>query len=887
MKKTVLALGFALCASFAFAQTKNVTSVPMVRGNQAMESVSLDQLQEANFNASIFTKDDPEPFQTWDFSADENTQTGIVSGSGDSTTFTLPNGSTVRQANHGNTNDYTKWRRLENAGDPVLDNQALYPNMSQINANWRQANGFTLLEYRFNPEETECTSDNGMMFMSMQESGPAENQPLNAYVELGTVNTTGKAIIDMRFFQFYINYYDECYIDYNYDGTWRTLPINVDDIDVAINSQIWGWSTYTLPIELVNQESVQLRIRYYSFKRGSAYGYFWGLDDVSLIEGEADRWERWNAQYVEGAYQMMPEGLDLPLLWYSKVRNNGVNEKTGISTHVYQYDINNQEGTEIINKDQANVPADATTQVSFVMDPAGWATDAQGHFFADVNDPSMFGWYADSRKVAGVTGQGLNTETAGENYVYSTVTANGEEQSYDTIAYRVNKEENGDRIWGYDNGILSRFQFFGYGTTDDGFLTDTGHFANANYRVTNRYTTGAEVPEGWVLRGIEMVVTTEPGMAEPRAKIIPLAFQDEYDGTSVSFNTLNTGAGEYEVQASDFSQNNAALEATGYQEPGEYTTIRIMFPEQPELEPYTSYRVGYQLSEAAQFAVAANTNRYYTKHTTGTGETVDSVVFFSRDNALRKYSKFFGSTIGFGAAQVYNTLVFEPQAGRWLFGQGITGVPMIRAIVGPRVELPTHGITIKCEGNEDAGVMTGAVQYGEQEDVCGSTVDVAEGSFSTFFIVPGEGYQVAEIKIDGEVIEEDDNEVFEAVHFVGDNEDGSHYDYWAVEFKNVNAEHTLAAKYSAGDPVGIDPVAPSVRMKLQPNPATSQVRLSLSGVEGMVNCSLIDMSGRVVYNTTMNAENAEVIDLSNVAKGAYFVRITNNQFSKIEKLIVR
>ncbi|MBQ0160830.1 MAG: T9SS type A sorting domain-containing protein, partial [Bacteroidales bacterium] len=48
-----------------------------------------------------------------------------------------------------------------------------------------------------------------------------------------------------------------------------------------------------------------------------------------------------------------------------------------------------------------------------------------------------------------------------------------------------------------------------------------------------------------------------------------------------------------------------------------------------------------------------------------------------------------------------------------------------------------------------------------------------------------------------------------------------------------------------------------------------------------------DMSGRVVYSQNMNAESAQVISLNNLAKGAYFVRITNDKFSKIEKLIVR
>ena len=64
-------------------------------------------------------------------------------------------------------------------------------------------------------------------------------------------------------------------------------------------------------------------------------------------------------------------------------------------------------------------------------------------------------------------------------------------------------------------------------------------------------------------------------------------------------------------------------------------------------------------------------------------------------------------------------------------------------------------------------------------------------------------------------------------------------------------------------------------------------RYPIYAKNGMVNCSIIDMSGRVVYNQSINAENANVINLNSLAKGAYFVRITNEQFSKVEKLIVR
>ena len=89
------------------------------------------------------------------------------------------------------------------------------------------------------------------------------------------------------------------------------------------------------------------------------------------------------------------------------------------------------------------------------------------------------------------------------------------------------------------------------------------------------------------------------------------------------------------------------------------------------------------------------------------------------------------------------------------------------------------------------------------------------------------------------------------------------------------------------DYLSIDPVAANVSMRLAPNPATNAVKMNLSGVEGKVNCSIIDMSGRVIYNANVNAEVEQTIDLSGVPAGAYFVRVTNDSFSKVEKLIIK
>ncbi|MBR4739210.1 MAG: T9SS type A sorting domain-containing protein, partial [Bacteroidales bacterium] len=65
-----------------------------------------------------------------------------------------------------------------------------------------------------------------------------------------------------------------------------------------------------------------------------------------------------------------------------------------------------------------------------------------------------------------------------------------------------------------------------------------------------------------------------------------------------------------------------------------------------------------------------------------------------------------------------------------------------------------------------------------------------------------------------------------------------------------------------------------------------QVNVKVAGFNGKANCSILDMSGRVVYSTDITA-GENVINLNGVSAGAYFVRVTNDTFSKVEKLIVR
>ncbi len=77
---------------------------------------------------------------------------------------------------------------------------------------------------------------------------------------------------------------------------------------------------------------------------------------------------------------------------------------------------------------------------------------------------------------------------------------------------------------------------------------------------------------------------------------------------------------------------------------------------------------------------------------------------------------------------------------------------------------------------------------------------------------------------------------------------------------------------------------------MYPNPAESSTKLVINGVNGNVKMIITDVQGRTI--NTINAKaldnNIEkTIDVSNFAKGVYYVRIINNDFNNTQKLIVK
>ena len=90
--------------------------------------------------------------------------------------------------------------------------------------------------------------------------------------------------------------------------------------------------------------------------------------------------------------------------------------------------------------------------------------------------------------------------------------------------------------------------------------------------------------------------------------------------------------------------------------------------------------------------------------------------------------------------------------------------------------------------------------------------------------------------------------------------------------------------------IGINSVAnDNVNVRIYPNPANTEATISVDGISGKVEFVVADMNGRMIVTETIACEGSLVksIDVSNLAKGAYFVHIYNDNFNTTRKLIVK
>ena len=88
--------------------------------------------------------------------------------------------------------------------------------------------------------------------------------------------------------------------------------------------------------------------------------------------------------------------------------------------------------------------------------------------------------------------------------------------------------------------------------------------------------------------------------------------------------------------------------------------------------------------------------------------------------------------------------------------------------------------------------------------------------------------------------------------------------------------------------VGIDAVD-GVNVTLYPNPTSTSTVIALSGVNGEVSITIVDMNGRTVRTDSMSCEGdcVKTIEVSGLAQGAYFVRVNGDNVNTVKKLVVK
>lgn len=930
MKKALLVVGLALSASLAFAQSESVRlGQPQ---DVKMDFEGAAAAAATNYKASIFTKARIDTIQTFRF--DEASMANITCGIDGEVTGTSTVYSYVASNNtwkldtlvrHGQTQAFLHWERVADSVSFIIDDRyTSFGSQAYLKS--------YITRYMGRPYVSD-NHDNISGFMLMTMLAAHGSGDMDAYFQLPAVPKCDTAVLlDIKFTQMYRKYYDQCYIDYKIGDAWYTRAINVENIDVEVNSFAPIYASYTMPAALAQESSYIIRFRYRSADRGNSYGYAWAVDNVAITvgagPGEADRWFANNERYVDGAYGQIPQGFHIPLSWYGTVINNGANHQGGVVATTYTFDANKENPTQLLQVSVDSIYANPTIEQYAVINERGFMPTRDSIGYA--------GWFGrgtgastnyNSNTIQGDYGKrALPTSTLGRNYVTTTVTnptSSVSPAAFDTIAYNVTTATGGDGStlavngyrWSHDNGIIPAGSRYSTGYTDadasgNYFVTDSGHYGDTRYQVRVRYTTPDEIPtdvngDPWVFLGMEIVPQTMEGVDVPAAdmvgsRIYPIMTRIDYKINTTpdssgyyTQSSVNTGASDVVPHVVTLEEVNEGMTVDYLSNEAAYNAVNIRFFNMPEIEPNTSYYFGYMIAEPSKFAAARSLYSYRTS--SGAYSS-----YLRAADLAPWYNQFRPGT--------YDTWVYDPaNPSANLFAGYHDGVfPMIRAIVGPRATLTTHNVYGNCADENislryinDAGT--------QWVNLCGTPKVAYEGSDPTVYVF-GSGDAtigtqpgiVDEIIIgDAHVSVTDINDptkvpegvtITERNDFLYDEDSVLLLERYAyvVTISNIQSNVIVsAAGHKSPWKLGIEAEATNVSLGLQPNPATSQVSLNVKGVTGMVNCSIIDMSGRVVYSRNLNAEEQHIIKLDNIAAGAYFVRVTNDSFSKVQKLIVR
>ena len=933
MKKVFMFLGLALCVTGAMAQTNDELRRVKTPTAERFQQLRKDA-ERVDYKASIFTKDEVRDTITGGF-FDFSNMTGINYGTnakvnvndviGNDTAKRATSYDAARMANllpHTRTDAISHWRHYDSAAALRNDNTNIWHNPYGHDVAYVMGDTGIL------------GNDNGFMMIDLYDiPNPTYSRgTISSYIEFPTVTRDAEDVgklVSVSMAQLVYRAYERHFIDYKVGDHWYTREVNTDIDD--FNHYIY--QGFVLPFNLRNEQEIKIRIRVQSYGRGGIYGCYWAIDNVAVcVQNRQIGGTTSGDAYIDGFYGTIPQGMNIPLTYGVNVRNTAVQDLPKVRTIGVGGAAENPASWSIfVEGDSVTVPAgDIDAKYSVYINGRGFIDPDQpldsvyrGLFYPAETYATTSDLYDLGFVPSGLPAADVDPGTYG--YQLWTVYGDARTINYtDTIYYTVSQTENpsitgatvdGAR-WSHDNGAIPSGSLFGYqlyevtrdGETrsyygngpavidsNNGVPVYARHYLEEGYTIWVAYTTGDEIPEGYVFRGIEYIPSTDTNTSLAGSQISVEAYRVGAGGQQYY---LGTGCDAAYALTDDMKDRTFT---TGYKLPGDnYQAVNIQFPMQPELEPNTTYLFGYKLQNSGNFSVAATSNRYKVN--------ADSNSYLTRNTD----SKFYGHHARpYGA---YSILI-EQDEENYLSGHNFNSGeewPMIRPIVGEPLEVAQSFVSVDCEkslnGHDEDDVKV-TVEFGNTEIGCGESDQAPAGHNLTVYFIPdtldanhtiidsvylngekltaynqatgtGRLSTISANSMDVNVYSEDGGSILLRRNAYG----VVVFDDELVDEEN-GAEFVVYAHYA--DFNGIDPVAANISMSLVPNPATGMVKMNLDGVEGTVNCSIIDMSGRVVYNANVNAAVENSINLSGIPAGAYFVRVTNDLFSKVEKLIVR
>ena len=202
----------------------------------------------------------------------------------------------------------------------------------------------------------------------------------------------------------------------------------------------------------------------------------------------------------------------------------------------------------------------------------------------------------------------------------------------------------------------------------------------------------------------------------------------------------------------------------------------------------------------------------------------------------------------------------------------------IRSVCGYGAEMSEYGDTITfttqtcpVPGNPTASNVTAtSAVISWTGDAESYVIEYGQGAF-------GEGQGIATVEVNGTTYT-----------INGLNPETQYSALVRAKCDNVNLSGWSNRAVFTTETEGIDAVD-GLNVNIYPNPTSGNTTITLSGVNGMVNIAIVDLNGRTVRSETMSCEGdcAHQLEVSGLASGAYFVRISGDGVNSVKKLIVK